>query len=346
MASARRTKRTLYIVTALYVAVGFVLSIGAAVAGDRLSTFLGFLIISGALAVAALFNAIFRVSARVQELAEKLDGVHEGLNGTGQPARTDQPDDTPSASSPIQMLDLANIGLGDPGMLAAATLDRATFPRLVTTMDEEPPAEGAGPGAGFFDDVAAIAPHLRAVGPADDTGDGDGAERVTTRPEHHRFRKAGPARDPEDVAVRPKDMLGAWRKAVHEGDLPACREILAALMDTADRETVAALSDVLSALADRKERELRASFSSCLARHDYAAALAVGDEILSLLPDRPVAADFERVRPLLLQRAEANAAAPVAAVSKELTVPPSRSHEPLGYPLVRTVMSRAGGTSS
>lgn len=73
----RRTRKTVTVVSAFYVVIGFCLAIPAAVDGDRLSTFLGFLIISGALAAGVLISAVFSLGARLETLEKRMsNGRH------------------------------------------------------------------------------------------------------------------------------------------------------------------------------------------------------------------------------------------------------------------------------
>ena len=145
--TARRTRKTLYIVAGLYVAVGFVVLVGAALAGDPLSAFLGFLIVSGALAVAILVSSVLRLSARLSAIDEGLADIRAQLDRieNSRPLAGTLTAAMPADGDP-DMLDLAAIGLGDPASITAATLDRDVFPRLVKTMHEAPPPEPAGPG--------------------------------------------------------------------------------------------------------------------------------------------------------------------------------------------------------
>ena len=55
----------------------------------------------------------------------------------------------------------------------------------------------------------------------------------------------------------------------------------------------------LERLADRVEASLRRSFAEHARRGNHLALLKVGEQIRALLPDRPVAADFERIKPAL-----------------------------------------------
>ncbi len=56
---------------------------------------------------------------------------------------------------------------------------------------------------------------------------------------------------------------------------------------------------------DETERRLRQEFSQRARRRDYAGLLDVGRRICKLLPDRPLAAEYERLEPALIRKAAA-----------------------------------------
>ena len=56
---------------------------------------------------------------------------------------------------------------------------------------------------------------------------------------------------------------------------------------------------------DETERRLRQEFSHRACRRDYAGLLDVGRRICKLLPDRPIAAEYERLEPALIRKAAA-----------------------------------------
>src|SRR3972149_464761 len=147
METSRHTTRMLYVVAAFYLVVGFVAASVSALNGDRLGTFLGFLIISGALGATALLRAVLRIGVRLSAIGDAMTEMHSrlgrletGLNevrdhvGHGGCSAGDAGD--------VRMLDLAAIGSGNPDVLAAATLDHEAFPRLLAKTEEELPAQG------------------------------------------------------------------------------------------------------------------------------------------------------------------------------------------------------------
>jgi len=281
METSRHTKKTLYVLAAFYVVVGFVAATASALNGDRLGTFLGFLIISGALAATALLRAVLRIGVRlsaigdaVAEMQARLGRLETGLNDVRERAGAEK---RPSEiADGVRMLDLAAMGNGNRDALAAATLDHEAFPRLVATMEEEPPAQ--------CDEVAAR----------------DEEQKVVARDE-----KQSATSDPMEATTQ--DLLRQWRVALSDGDLAGCRGLYSALMDAAGVEAVASLGEPMEALADRVERSLRESFSSHVRTGDYAGGLAIGERMCSLLPGRPVTEEFQRIRPYLLGRLDREA---------------------------------------
>lgn len=281
MESSRHTKKTLYIVAALYVIVGFVAATASALNGDRIGTFIGFLIISGALAVTAMLRAVLRIGVRLSEVGEAVVDMHAqlgrletGLNEVRERASLDG--QSAANAGGVRMLDLAAMGSGNPGVLTAATLDLEAYPRLVATMEEGPPARSEK-GIERSKDGSASAWTFQeesdGVGPV-----GDQTERST------------------------KNLLRQWRAALRNGDLARCREAYTALMAAAGAEAIAPLGEQIEELSDRMERSLREAYSSRVREGDYAGAMAIGERICNLLPDRAVTAEVQRIRPYLLAR--------------------------------------------
>ena len=269
--AVRRSRRTLYVIASFYVAVGFWLALPAAVAGDRLSTFLGFLIISGALAVAVGLESIFRLNAHVATMTEQLIGLRERLNrierapAATQSTGTDEPEPA--------MMDLATMGRGDPDILVAATLDRSVFPRLVSTMDDVPPTI---------------------------TPDALRCEKATPVPERVRVTRS-PA-DVDGSGVTTRNLMHEWEDGLRTGDLAACRNVFSALVDIADPATVVVFGSQLEQLAGHTEAQLREAFLRHARERDYSALMDVGEEICRQLPDRPIAVEFNRIKPHVQRR--------------------------------------------
>ncbi len=271
----RRAARTLQIISALYVAVGFFLAIPAALRGDRLSAFLGFLIVSGALVAAAIGRILLRLTDRITALSEGLVGLDERLERIEHVAERlagDRPD-----GPPVRHLNLSAIGRGDPSILAAASLDRDVFPRLVTIIGNE-----------------SAVPSQRAAGSKSGELEAQ-PEQLAERP----TPEAAPS-----AAVTTKNLLREWKLGLDKGDLAACRAVYAALVAVTNPADLQPMTLQLAGLADSTERLLRKSFGQYARDRDYAGMIMVGETICKLLADRPVAADFLRLKPHLLHLRE------------------------------------------
>ena len=188
--------------------------------------------------------------------------------------------DVPAEHSHVTVIDLASFGRGDPGVLAAASLDRDVFPRLVATMEAHPPASSHDSES----DTTAVT--------SSDVPSGAAAREDQEGTKNR--RTAG--------SVTTKNLLREWQAGLWNDDLLACRTVYAALVDVVDPAELVPLEVQLTRLADRREQALREAFSQCATRRDYAGMLEVGEQICRLLPDRPVAADFRRIRPHLEDR--------------------------------------------
>ncbi len=77
--AVRRTRRTLHLVVGMYVAIGLVVSGVGALTGDRVSAFLGFMIVGGALGAAATLSVLFRTVVRMGTLDETLGDMRTSL---------------------------------------------------------------------------------------------------------------------------------------------------------------------------------------------------------------------------------------------------------------------------
>lgn len=264
----RNSRKTLNVVTVFYVLVGFALATVSAFWGDRLGTFLGFVIISGALAFAVLLRVVLRIGLRISNITEHVDVIRSRMDHLEHVLKevSVQPDKSKSLTA---ALDLASIGSGDPSVLAAATLDRSRYPRLATTMDLKPPQQTT--------DMV----HEHDM---DDNDSIDQAEVIRSS------------------SVNTKNLLRTWKVAIRDGDISMCRSIYSAMLDLADPVQLQQLRFPLEKLADRIENDLRKQFAECMRQEDYAAMFDIGEKICSQLSDRPVAREFERIKPYLLRR--------------------------------------------
>lgn len=94
-----------------------------------------------------------------------------------------------------------------------------------------------------------------------------------------------------------------WQRAFDEGDLLACRRVLAeagSLIPPERRQAMLAALDVL--IEDRKQ-VLRDEFSALVRGRRFADAIAKGREIAQTFPNSAMAAEFEQVEPYLTRRA-------------------------------------------
>ena len=106
--------------------------------------------------------------------------------------------------------------------------------------------------------------------------------------------------DPGGSAAGPEER---WQRAFDEGDLLACRRILAEagpLIPSERRQAMLAALDVL--IEDRKQA-LRDEFSALVRSRRFADAIAKGREIMQTFPNSSMAAEFEHVEPYLARRA-------------------------------------------
>ncbi len=271
----RRAKAILYAVTALYMIIGLVVGVSAALSGDRIDVFVGFLLITGAMGIAALGSLLFRLTTRVARLGEHIADIQDRLSRIAPAADSYSTPIHEESSAPL--MDLAAIGKGNPSELAAARLDRDVLPRLVTLMEDKPPPEACETQERRTLDALSAEPAAQRVGREEDRNDTCA------------------------TAAAFKNLSREWKLALRHGDLAACRAVFAAFADTLDPSTLAPLELQLRRLADRTEESLRKAFTDSLHRRDYAGMLMVGERICKLLPDRQVAEEFKRIRLQLMR---------------------------------------------
>lgn len=282
---SRRTTKTLFVVAGLYVAIGLIVSASAAFAGDRLSTFLGFLIITGALAAGVMMHAILRLTVRLAGLGDRLDQVADRMQRIEQKLEAAELAPVrPAAEPAVQTVDLSAMGSGDPSVLTAATLERTRYPRLVTIMETMAAPVGGADGSG-----GAV------VGSGFPAGIRGGSPQPA-------FDETEMLRFQAEAAVTTRNLLREWRMGMRSGDLEACRRIFSALVDTTDTATVLPLSQQLQELTERTEARLRGEFAKAVRDRDFACALGVGDQLCRLMPDLPTTREFEALRPHLLRK--------------------------------------------
>jgi hypothetical protein len=265
--SVRRTRNTMYLVAGLYIMVGFVVAVATAFQRDRLGTFLGFIIISGALSMGLIVRTALQVLVRVGHIEKSLHGFAERVDQLIPLVLANHQSATATVQDADMLVDLTKVGAGQTHLLAAATLHRDVYPRLVVAM------ESAASESSALSLSSAASPG--APGSSTDTN-----------------------------GARTKDLLEQWKAAVAEEDLLACRRIYSTLIEFLDRDGAALLARQITYLEDDWERKLRDRFARQVRAREFVAALETGDQIAALLGGRAVAAEFLRLRPILARRAD------------------------------------------
>lgn len=246
------------------VGVGF--AIKALMAGDRWAVFVALLLILLAtFAQISMRSLLVAMNGRIARLERVVQGLSRRMDTAT--SKTSNPPNEEDVEPATTVLDLANVGVGNPNVLAAATLDRSRFPRLVETMDRSTQSHGA--------------------------------EKSTN--------SIGPAQQPvaatsADESVSILNLMRQWKLAQRAGDLSTCRQVFSAFIEVADDVRITPLRRELSLLSDRVERELRTKFSDCMGRRDFPGMLDVGEQIIALLPDRSVADDYRKIEPHIVRR--------------------------------------------
>ncbi len=289
-ATEGRARRILYIAVGFHFAIGLVLLVTSAMTGEYLGAFLGIAIVSGTLVAAVLIHWLLDIVGRASAVASTLDDLKAAVDAVRLSSGTSAASSkAPKEPSRVRTLDLAALGNGDPSRLAAATLDRDVFPRLVKTMDAAPPAR-----SGELQDIT-----------SGDAGTTDSVGASSRATDHHETDAAFTNSPAAELAA--KNLWRQWKVALRNEDIAGCRALFSALVETADLHRIAQLCDEMEALADRTERQLRLAFSLRVRERDYVGALTVGERICTLLPDRPIAGDFKRIQPYLTRRRDAQA---------------------------------------
>ncbi len=267
-----QSKRAVYVIGGLYLAAGLALTAHGALGGRIAETLCGFLVINVVIMGGWLVLIVAGLSDRTAQATRRLDRIGESLRRIEESRAAPPPPRGERARE--ASLDLTAIGSGDPSALASAVLDRSVFPRLAGSMG--PPASGE---QAVERSVPSDAPDPSIDGALD-------RDRI--------FQTGGPGR---------KNMLRSWRVALRESDLGTCRRVFSTLLDTADPALVADFQAELDRLIDRVEGDLRRRFASRVRGGDYSAAIVVGREILTRLPESPIARDYQQIEPHLIRRA-------------------------------------------
>lgn len=109
-------------------------------------------------------------------------------------------------------------------------------------------------------------------------------------------------------AAEPADAVRISDSHWADEDTPPGERTVAAFQHLVG-QTEAGGKDAAGSTAAAERRRLSQEFASLIHRRDYVAALAKGDEIANRFPDSAAAADFQRVRPHLVRRIQAEALA-------------------------------------
>ena len=270
----RIQKRIYHVLAAFVVVLGVTVTVVSIGRGDAVAACIGFAIILGAVAVVVLFRALDRLNRSVEALVE-VESRRSKAEGRKTEEGRERDTLSPEGTFSNAVVDLAAVGHGDPGRIIAATLDRSVFPRLAETLNEQPPA---------------TTPDIQSE-----------VESLRSKVEGRRSDEGTAAATQYDVGgVAHKNVLRIWKQAVRAGDLITGRSVYSILVDTVDPRLVARLEVQMQALADRTEQRLRAQFVERVRQRDVEGVLQVGNQMCELLPDRPIAEEFRRLKPLLL----------------------------------------------
>jgi len=308
VASANRHKvRSLYVLAALYVIIGLGVAALSAVNGEPLGAFLGFLIVSCTIGGTALLRAIWRLNAQAAALSDRLAAISAFTHRLEHAAHERERITAEEAAEPTQLLDLAAIGAGDPSPLTAAVLPRASYPRLAQALEERDsrvsgPPTSVGPDV-RFEKRDRVANNDLASQPTNGAKTSRGSGNGHLAP--HESSDAVQAADEhaEEPGPMSNVMMRRWKRAYREGDLQACREVFSAFEPIADADLVRSMHEQLEEVVQRTERRLRLQFQQLVHEQQFDQALRVGGEIMRLLPNRPIAREFSRIRPHLERKA-------------------------------------------
>jgi len=142
-------------------------------------------------------------------------------------------------------------------------------------------------------------------------GSGDPSILAGANLSRNRFPRLVPAQEDERAARGSAVPAGepvnghslqAWKRACAEDDLATCRRLYSQLAQANGAVRGEELAGEMTSVAERVERALRTDFSAHVRNRDFSSALAVGQKITELFEQRPVASEFNRIRPLLIQQ--------------------------------------------
>lgn len=300
LAVIRRTKIILFVVAGLYVGFGLMYGWRSVVSEPASSdtiidAFVGLLIVSGALAGAAVLVSALRLAVRVSAMHDLLQTLEARLLRVEiDPLSRRAANEVPTAT---QELDLSAIGDGDARSIVAASLDQDLYPRLARrsegtrlVADEDTKPFVSTQGRGIESD--------RAGTDARDASEHGAFHDQNARVESTAHSLGSKHLSDDDVVG---SLLERWEVASGEGDVATCRRVLASLANRADRELVVGLRDELPRIMERAESALREAFAECVRSRDFAGAVTVGDRITESLPESRIARDYDAIKPHLLR---------------------------------------------
>lgn len=267
----RRGRTASYVFLFLCAGSGLFYGYSSAASGNVLNAVLGGAIALGGSGVALLLLQVMRVASVVVENAEQLDRLGRRLD------RFETKLD--AALRPHDgETNLSELGPGDPGELVAASVPVSGFPRLAPAGASE-----------REDDTTMDRTEDRPARPAERMADGD-SERLET-----------PQETPEA-----KSLEDRWQEAFRRADLPTCRRILEAAEASLDADRLVSMRQGLEGAVRDRKQQLRDEFAALVRAGRFRDALAKGEEIVSLVPDSPMATEFRTIRPHLESRVNGN----------------------------------------
>lgn len=266
-AELHRRQRSIAVFGTLFVLIGLVLAVLGVRSANLTDVALGILITLIAVAVTVATRMMARVEVQLFAATEQLDNIRNRVEKFEAPAN--QPEESTHGKPETRMTNLPSLGRGDASRLTTATLDRHTFPRL----------------AALWDQTAAD----RATPPRNENG-----------AESHANIDAPD--DPDRSAAPATDLLNRWEIGLRNRDLSECRAVFAILVELLEPAHLTRVKTQLDDLSDETEHALRSMFAEAARRRDGHELLAIGNRICELLPDRPVASEFARIRPMLREK--------------------------------------------
>lgn len=269
-AELHRKQRSIAVFGTFFVVIGLALASLGVRSANLTDVGLGILITLMAVAVTVATRMMARVEVQLFAATEQLDSIRNRVEKLEAPAiRTEVPTEPEPET---RMSNLASLRHGDPSLPTTATSERQTFPRLAELLHQTAPD--------------------RATPQRDELG-----------AEFH--ANIGSPDDLDRSAGQATDLLNRWEMGLRNRDLSECRAVFAILAERLEPGQVSPFKAQLDDLSDETEQSLRKMFAAAARRGDCHGLLAIGDRICEVLPDRPIAADFVRIKPMLREKSAA-----------------------------------------